>query len=1298
MRTYPKHRLDYIGCPQVDVQSKRGEHADDAAIGPYRVLDVIGRGGMGVVHRAEHVQTGTLVALKRVVAVENLLLSALRSEIRTLARLQHPGVVRIIDEGLSAGTPWYAMELLEGETLSARLDHLWDRHPSADESTLIRGEPDSGIASMWELAPHLAVPEVRRSITRNRVSEAVQIVRKLCEALAYVHAQGIVHRDLKPSNIFLRADDRSPVLIDFGLVSRFQAASGRENLDDSGSARGGTPAYMAPEQLQHEQVDARADLYALGCLIFELLTGRLPPDRENVVYRQPLGSSGSPPRPSELIDGVPPDLDDLVAGLLASRPQDRIGYAADVIEALDAADLPGEVDRRSDRVPSPRRSYLYRPRLVGRASEIARLWPRLEAIRTGVRAALFIGGESGCGKTMLVNELARQATAAGVRVVAGECRPLAGESTLLDPRDAPLHPFRPLLRAVADSCRSGGVAVAARVLTSWGKLLALHEPALENVPGQAEKPESPLLSGEAARDRLLGALRDVLFAFAAERPVLLILDDLQWADELSLSFLRMLSGEVLGRTPLVVLGTFRSEELSPPLQAILDDPLAELVMLGRLDGSAVSSMVADMLGMIRAPRPLVEFLLGASEGNPFFVAEYLRAAAAEGILVREQRRWHLPGLREGTTSAYERIQLPRSIRGLVGRRLAGLSTDACTLASNAAILGRTGDLAVLADMRNASPEQLTESLAELVSRQVIDVVAGRYSFVHDKVRESAFEQLPEVERPAIHLRAAEALERLSADPDPFQLALHYRNAGRADKAYLYAYMAGRRALEAGAFLEARAHLQSALTIAETQSGALPEVATQEQAHLRRLLGEALVVSGELGQGIDHLRRACEDLGIPAPARTRSAWILMAMRELIRWALAAGPLARWSRITDDKRRALWTMGSDMNRLVSMANLFLVRPIECLGALFLSGRLAEEAGADGQRAAAYAFAASVCGMVGMRRLSVRLYAAARGLAAATKEVLPLLWQVSSEALFHHYLNADWEGLERCTAPALARADENHLIHDRHPVEFAVAMGELEQGKLAAGQIKFERIHTRALTFGHRQYVVSARGALLLCDLYAGRFLHIVESSESVINLHSDTQSVDLFIVLTCIATAKLRLGDSAGALDMAARACALFEAGAQLEGRPLAVRVLYDLGEVLIVLWREALAQHRPPGHLAKRAIAVHRRLARVARRRRHVQPCALLLEGRLFEVRGQSDKAAETLARARDAAAALHMSPFEAFARFDLGRQVALPDEQRRANVECATELFERMVYPWHLERARALGSQIAGLQRGRKLV
>ena len=330
-------------------------------------MDVLGRGGMGVVYRARHQRTGAVVALKTVSAIDGVHLSALRSEIRTLARLQHRGVVQILEDGLSAETPWFAMELVEGEPLSQRIDTLWGREPGKDKSTFVPREPERATGH-WPLP--VERPERRPSIPSERLPEMIHAVRRLCEALAYVHDQGIVHRDLKPSNVILRQDGGA-VLIDFGLVSRQLATSGRERVEIAVGSRAGTRAYMAPEQLHREQVDARADLYALGCLMFEVLTGHVPSDQEKALHALAPDSSRSSIRPSDLVAGVPGWLDDLVQGLLAKRPQERIGYATDVLDVLDAH-FPPSTDEAGE---SPAGSA-GGPISTGRAWRDARARPR----------------------------------------------------------------------------------------------------------------------------------------------------------------------------------------------------------------------------------------------------------------------------------------------------------------------------------------------------------------------------------------------------------------------------------------------------------------------------------------------------------------------------------------------------------------------------------------------------------------------------------------------------------------------------------------------------------------------------------------------------------------------------------------------------------------------------------------------------------------------------------------------------------------------------------------------------------
>ncbi|MCC6551667.1 MAG: protein kinase [Polyangiaceae bacterium] len=644
---------------------------DDASIpstiGPYRITGVLGEGGMGVVYRAVRAGDEQPVALKTVRVPRGGSVAGIRAEIHALLRLQHPSVVRILAEGVEEGLPWYAMELLEGSTLRDYLRDVWrswDLGHGRGANDATRGAPVHIVAAGSQVTTQAAAAAETQGarapgrgaastlippVAAGRLRDGLTLMRRLCAPLAYLHGCGVVHRDLKPGNVFIRHGGE-PVLVDFGLVSRFSSGVGREALEVGGLLVG-TASYMAPEQAMGLLVDARADLYALGVILYEVLTGRVPFSAETMRDLLQRHISERPTPPSSLVTGVPERLDALTLRLLAKKPRDRFGYAEDVAAAL--AELGAE--------PTPEirstTTFLYRPELAGRDAALARLERSIHKLRDGVGGCVLVGGESGVGKTSLVARAARNATLAHVRVVTGECLPIgiaagvgvidpalaptmAEDAAALDVTGAPLHPFRPLLQAIADRCREGGRATTGELLGPRGKVLAPYAPELLDLPGQREQPEPADLPVEAAHQRLLHDLSETIAAYVdLFGPLLLALDDLQWADELSLSFLASIPPESFARRPILILGTFRSDEVGPGLGELLARPAVERLDLDRLDERTVGAIVGDMLALTKPPKPFVHFLAQQSEGNPFFVAEYLRAAVEEGLLLREDGTW-----------------------------------------------------------------------------------------------------------------------------------------------------------------------------------------------------------------------------------------------------------------------------------------------------------------------------------------------------------------------------------------------------------------------------------------------------------------------------------------------------------------------------------------------------------------------------------------------------------------------------------------------------------------------------------
>jgi predicted ATPase/serine/threonine protein kinase len=863
------------------------------SFGSYRVLGLIGKGGMGLVYRARHETTGDEVAIKTVRVKKRGMLHRIRREIHALARIEHPGLVRIIETGVSDGLPWYAMELLQGQNLqerlaeisrtlairrSKRLDPTGELLTRSDFILDLGTDPNDGRRPSLLIGPTLSNSPEDFAIDRDLATmEAIVVDSKemtteelgrfsddlppadssaddpcpievegpgrpfdqpgpperiedeeriaflglmalFCESLAYLHSEGIVHRDIKPQNVIIRPNG-SPVLLDFGLASYF-GAEGRESLEVGGKVEG-TPEYMSPEQIRGEYVDARADLYAVGCILYEGLTGKVPFQESTPGKVLKAHVRTAPRLPLEHDPEIPRLLNDLVLQLLAKKAGERLGYARDILAVLE------KLGCRSKGWPTARssRDYLYRPGFVGRESTLRRLEKDVRRVLTRPGHCIFLRGQSGVGKTRFIMELARLFDQCGSTVATGECLPIGIDSGGSDDgptvRATPLHPFRSFLQMVADYCLEGGPEAVETIFGPDGGVLVECEPSLASVPGLAKVPPCPNDDDEGAlQSRLIEALGQTLEAFARVSPVVLFLDDLQWADPLTLHFLALFHVGVWDSPNVAIVASFRSEETDSAIKGYL--PVfqdATFVDLGPLEESGLGAIVRDMLGSNQADDRFVKHLTRRSNGNPFFVAEYLRAAVAEGWLFRDDSGcWRPRADHSGLDAdALEKaIPLPDSLHELVVRRLSGLSDDARTLLEFAATFGRQVDADLLEGVGLLGEGRTLGAIDALLVAQVFEESRdGQFRFTHDKLREIAYGQIPPARRRALHRSVALALEaRYRSDEERCRysamLAHHwYRSIGdrkaeteAVDRAIDYLKRSTRQAVHAGLPAEA----------------------------------------------------------------------------------------------------------------------------------------------------------------------------------------------------------------------------------------------------------------------------------------------------------------------------------------------------------------------------------------------------------------------------------------------------------------------------------------------------------------
>jgi tetratricopeptide (TPR) repeat protein len=743
---------------------------DPSAFGPYRVLGILGRGGMGIVYWGEHQGTGQEVAIKTVEVVSGQESASIRREIHALSRVRHPGIVRIIDQGAHGGRPWYAMDLLRGRTLRGYLDAKQ------------RGGPIPPGALAFECA----------------------LLLRLAETLSYLHAAGFIHRDLKPENIFV-CDDGAPVLVDFGITERFGGASGRDALDIGGLWTGST-LYMSPEQIRGDLVDARSDLYALGCILYECITGHPPfsaPTPREVLIEH---LTEIPLPPSARVSDVPPRLERLAMQLLAKRPQERIGYAEDVTRML-AAFAPAGTAALPSVVP-----YLYRPSFLGRHDVLWELQEHLRAAQAGHGRLVLVGGASGVGKTRLMTELARLASRGPFTVITGECVSLGTHGASA----GPLHPFRSLLLAVADHCHRHGSAASRRVLGDRACVLAAYEPALASLATDGVEPTSDL-AAPTAQKRVIASLTEALLALAQEKPILLMIDDLQWADELSLLFLRCLAETPLEGRRLLAAGTYRDDEVSVQLGAALGAAGVRHIRLGGLDPASMRQMTRDMLALSDAPSSFLDFATRASDGNPFFLAAYLRAAIAEGLISRDPGgAFRVAAQASIWESARGPLPLPRSLGGLIERQLRNVDDGARAVLRVSAVIGREVTEEVLCRAARISDQALMDALGSLRRAHVFEDEGGRLRFTHDKLRELVYDEIPEEERAALHARVGRAIEQTYPDEQRGEhveaLAFHYARSGELAEAARYAEEAAAKAARSYALDDARRRYGEALSL------------------------------------------------------------------------------------------------------------------------------------------------------------------------------------------------------------------------------------------------------------------------------------------------------------------------------------------------------------------------------------------------------------------------------------------------------------------------------------------------------
>jgi tetratricopeptide (TPR) repeat protein len=488
------------------------------------------------------------------------------------------------------------------------------------------------------------------------------------------------------------------------------------------------------------------------------------------------------------------------------------------------------------------RSQLSSPAFVGREPEILELKRGLIDIIRGKGRLFLISGEPGIGKTRLAEQLTEEAHKQGVRVMWGRCS--EGEG-------APAYwPWIQILRVAvggADGERLAGIDTEATYIGHLVPELA------DSRPSPALKPAYPLPSAEPqeARFQLFDYAARLLRQFARTAPLMLVLDDLQEADQSSLLMLRFIARE-LKEAPVLLIGTFREAEVraSPALSRPIGEIAREghQIVLRGFDQAELAMFVAQSLG-ISADASLVTALMEATAGNPLFVDGALR------MLIAERRDLN------GESLGAHDFKLPVAVAEMIRRRLSFLSDSANSILAIGAVAGQEFDFDCLGKVTGQSIELLVEALDEARHDGLLySVVAGnlRYRFAHDLIRQTIYQDIPVAKRIELHRQIAEALQQIHQSDTAShasELAFHYRESvsiGNPAKAIDYSIRAGEAALAVSAYEETREHWQAAVTLMEHY-----EVDSSRRIDLLCRLGVLTCEAIDILAGIAYLEAALE---------------------------------------------------------------------------------------------------------------------------------------------------------------------------------------------------------------------------------------------------------------------------------------------------------------------------------------------------------------------------------------------------------------------------------------------------------
>jgi eukaryotic-like serine/threonine-protein kinase len=811
----------------------------------FEIVRRIGSGGMGVVYEAFDRQRSVSVALKMIRKFTPETLLRFKNEFRLVQDLRHPNLIALEELHLEKGQCFFTMELIRGVSL-LRFLRPHDGGEDSDDGSSVSNDGydpppragasrDGGARPVVTNAGGFVEPRLRAAFAQ------------LASGLSFLHRASRIHRDIKPSNILVDEHGRL-VLLDFGLVA---AVSNNPSI---GRYFVGTEAYVAPEQADWKKIGPEADWYSVGVVLYQALTGVLPfvgkPQR-----MLELKQLGKPIAPCELVPEIPPDLDELCCRLLEIDPARRPSAA----RVLAAFGVDAEEELRAAHTTTV---------FVGRDAELEALRTAFKDMCAGHPSTVLIHGDSGIGKSALVDRFAGELRDSSLRTLVLRGRCSQQESVPYKALDGVIDELSRALIRLGDEIE----------LPPGSSVLSQLFPVLSRVPRLARAEDQRTMEPQALRRLAFASLRELLRRVAEQSRLVIIIENLQWADPDGMALLLEIIHPFDGPCALVI-ATLRSDGADVPgLIERLASSRARVLPL-HLQPLAKEDSLALAAALLPSSSPdLAEALAEDAGGHPLFIAELARGRRS--------------GAQKGTTSA--------SLDDVLWERARSLDEQARRLIELVAVAGHPVSRDVAAGATSLGLGTLGAVIAQLKSANLVRLAGTAPADVlepfHARVQEALVARLSLGERRELHRRIASAME-LADEQEAEALSVHWEAAGDRAKAARYAFLAAKQAEAALAFNRAASFYNSVILlhpdrkdVAELRRQHAQALANagrggeagqaflrcaaaaqgDESLEHRRRAADQLLRAGYTDAGLEALRGVLDDLGIPSSKRPRAA--------------------------------------------------------------------------------------------------------------------------------------------------------------------------------------------------------------------------------------------------------------------------------------------------------------------------------------------------------------------------------------------------------------------------------------------